>query len=77
MSQTFGVLREPLGIATLDGLDGPGVKPASTILQEASVGHLVGQRVLERVFEVGKQACLVNKFRRLKMPKFPSEIFFR
>src|SRR5262245_9551778 len=49
MSQTFGVLRKPRGIATLDGLDRPGVERATAVLQEASVGHFVGEGVLEGV----------------------------
>ena len=47
------------------------------ILQKASVSDFMGERVLESVFEIGKQTCLVNKFRRLKMTEFPPEILLR
>ena len=40
---------------------------APAILKQDFHKHLVRQRVLKSVFEVGKQACLVNKFRRLKI----------
>jgi hypothetical protein len=48
----------------------------AAILKKAPVSHFVSQRVLKSVFEIGKQAGLVNKFRRLKMSQLPSEIFF-
>jgi hypothetical protein len=47
--ETLDVLGEPLGVEALDGLHGPGVERAAPLLEEASVGHLVGQRVLEDV----------------------------
>ncbi len=47
------------------------------ILEKPSISNLMRKRVLESVFEVGKQARLVNKFRRLKVRQLPSEIFLR
>ncbi len=41
------------------------VPPA--LVEEASVGHLVRERVLERVFEVGEEARLVEELGRLEM----------
>src|SRR4029450_1170931 len=55
VGQALHVLREPLGVASLDGLHRPGVQSTSAILQKASVGHLVGERVLERILDVGEQ----------------------
>lgn len=53
------------------------MKRAPPFLKQTPVSNFVRERVLEGVFEVGKQACLVNEFGRLKMAQFPSEIFFR
>ena len=36
------------------------MKVAATIPEETSVGHLVGQRVLEGVLEIGEEAALVE-----------------
>ena len=66
MGQALDVLREPLGVEALDGLDGPGVERAPAVLEEAPVGHLVGQRVLEGVLDVGEQARLVEELGRLE-----------
>jgi hypothetical protein len=61
MRQALGVLRQPLRVETLDGRDRPGVERAAANLEEASVGHLVGERVLEGVLDVREQACLVQE----------------
>ena len=66
-----GVVREPLdllgqalGVERLDGLDDPGVQRAPALLEQAAVGDLVGERVLEGVLEIREQARLVEELRR-------------
>jgi hypothetical protein len=49
VGQALDMLRQALGIEPLDGLDGPGVEGAPATLEEAAVGHLVSEGVLERV----------------------------
>ena len=44
-----------------------GVERAPALLDHAAVGHLVGEGVLERVLEVGKEARLVQELRRLQL----------
>src|SRR5262245_45084488 len=57
---------QTVGVEPLEGLDGPGVEPASAVLQQASVGHLVRQRVLEGVLGVREQTRLVEELGRLE-----------
>ena len=66
MGQALNVLRESPGVASLDGLDGPGVESTSALLQEAPIGHLVSQRVLEGVLNVREQARFVEELGRLE-----------
>ena len=58
VGQALDVLREPLGVEALDGLDDPGVERAPALLEEAAVGHLVGQGVLEGVLERRGTGCV-------------------
>ena len=68
--QPLNLFGEAIRIQFLDRFHDPRMKRAAALLEQASVCDFVSQRVLESVFEVGKQAGLVNKFRRLKMPQF-------
>jgi hypothetical protein len=43
------------------------VEGAPTLLEKAAIGHLLRERVLERVFELRKQACLVEKLGGLQV----------
>ncbi len=69
-----GVLREPLdvlaeaiGVERLDRRHDPGVQRAPPLVEHAAVGHLVGERVLEGVFEIGEEARLVEELGGLQM----------
>jgi hypothetical protein len=64
-----GMVREPLHVVdqairvqTLDGIDDLTVKRPPAVVKETPVGHVVGKRVLEGVFDVGETACLVHEF---------------
>ena len=52
---------EPIGIEALDGRHDLAVEAAAPVLQQAPVGHLVGEGVLEGVFEVREEARLVQE----------------
>ena len=43
-------------------------------LKHACVGDLVGERVLERVLEIGKEARLVQELGGLEVAQFPAKI---
>src|SRR5262249_36614578 len=65
MSDPLDLFHETVCIQTLDGLRHTGVEIPSSLMQERSVGDLLGQRVLERVFAVRMQGHLVEEFGRL------------
>ena len=61
----LGVLAEAVGVQALERLEDRGVERAPALLEHAVVGHLVGEGVLERVLEVGKEPRLVQELRGL------------
>ena len=64
VGQPLDVLGQPVGVEPLDGLHDPRVQRAAPLVQQAAVGDLVGQRVLERVLELGEQAASRRGTRR-------------
>src|SRR3990172_1772825 len=60
---------QAIRIESFNSLDDPGMENTPPFLKEAPVGDLVGQRMLEGVFELGEETRLVNKFSGLKMCK--------
>jgi hypothetical protein len=69
MRQVLDVLGEPFGAESLDSRRDARVKGAAPLPEHAPVRHLVGQRMLEGVLDLGKEARLVEKFRRLQVHK--------
>ena len=65
--QAFDLLGHPLGRERLEGLDQARVQPPPPLQQEAAVGHLVRQGMLEGVFRLGEQAGLIQELRRLQV----------
>ena len=66
VSQALDLLIGPIGVERLDGLYNPGVECAPPILEHARVGDLVGEGVLEGVFEIREDARLVEQLGRLE-----------
>jgi hypothetical protein len=62
VGQAFDLLGHPLSDERLQCLDNPGVQAAPPLLQEAFVGHLLGEAVLEGILDLWKQAGLVEEF---------------
>jgi hypothetical protein len=60
-------LSTPVGCQRLNGLDQARVQPPAPLQQEAAIGHLVRQGMLEGVFRLGEQAGLIKKLRRLQV----------
>ena len=67
MGQPLYMLREAVTVKRLDRVDDPGVKIAPTVLQEAAVGDIVREGMLEGVLEVGKEARLVQELGGLEV----------
>ena len=70
------MVREPLdlfgqaiGSALFDGLHNLGMQDAPPLLQEAPVGHLVGEGVLEGAFALGEEPRLIEKLGGLQVGK--------
>jgi hypothetical protein len=62
-SQPFDVLSQPARIEALDRLYDPAMECAPLILEQTAIGHVVGQRVLEAVHEIGGDRSLVQELR--------------
>ena len=60
---------EAVGTEGLDGNQDAGMERAAALPEQAAVGDLVRERVLERVLWVGEQARLVNELSRLEATK--------
>jgi hypothetical protein len=65
--QPFYLLSHPLGRQRFEGFDNARVQPPPPLQQEAVVGHLVCQGMLEGVFRLGEQARLIQELRRLEV----------
>ena len=63
MRKPLHVVHQAIGVQTLDGVDDLNVKGPPTVVKETPVGHVVGERVLEGVFDVGEAVRLVQEFR--------------
>ena len=66
VSKPLDMLGQPLGVKAFDGFDDPGVDGAPALLQEAAVGHLMGERVFESVLHVREETGLVQELRSLQ-----------
>jgi hypothetical protein len=66
VSEPLDVLGEPVAMQHLDGVHQAGVECPTPLLQQAAVGHFVGQRVLERVLQLRKQCRLIEELGRLE-----------
>src|SRR5262245_40505751 len=69
IGELLDVFSEAIGKAYLDGFHEPGMEQAAALGRQSRIDRLVGQRVLERVLEVGEQACLLEELGGLKAPK--------
>ena len=54
----------------------PGVQRAPPFLEEAAIGHLVGEGVLERVFELREEARLIEKLGGLEVGQAVPQLVF-
>ena len=67
VGQPLDLLGQAVPGERLDGLDDAGVQHAPPLLEQAAVGHLVGQGVLEGVLQLGEEARLVQELGRLQV----------
>ena len=76
VGESLDVLGEPVGIEPLDHLDDARVQLTASLLQKGAVGHLVRERVLEAVLEVGKEARLVEELGGLEAGEATPQVGF-
>jgi hypothetical protein len=67
VGQSVHLLGQPVGIQLLHGHHNAGVQHPSPLLQQAAVGHLVGEGMLEGVLPLGEQARLVEELGPLEL----------
>jgi hypothetical protein len=67
VGQAFDLLGHPVAGERLQGLDDVGIEYPPPLLQEAPVGHLLGEDMLEGVRVLGKEARLVEEFGSLQV----------
>jgi hypothetical protein len=67
------VLGKTVRVDTFDGADDTRVQYPAPVLEDASVGDLVGKRVLEGVLKIREKARLVQKLGRLEMAEAPAQ----
>ena len=60
--QPVGSFGQSIGIDLLTGDQCRGMKRATPVRRQHPIGRIVNQRVLEAVFDVRKQVCLVEEF---------------
>src|SRR5215831_7926798 len=65
--QTLDLLCQPVPREPFQGLDNTGMQRAPPLLQQATVGHLVRQGVLEGVFWLREEARLIEELRGLEV----------
>ena len=77
MGEPLRLLAQATGGVMLHGFDDSGMELPTAIVEEASVGDLVGQGVLERVLEIGKEARLVEELGGLQPGETSAQGVFR
>jgi hypothetical protein len=65
--QRLELLCQTVGMERLDRVDDPGVEGPAPLVEQAPVGHVVDERVLEGVLEIREQARLVEELTREKV----------
>jgi hypothetical protein len=67
MGQQFDLLGQPVGVACLDGLRDLGMQAAPPLLQKAAVSDLMGEGVLEGIFQLGVETRLIEELSSLQV----------
>ncbi|HSE94534.1 MAG TPA: hypothetical protein VLD61_01500, partial [Methylomirabilota bacterium] len=77
VSELFDVLCQPFGMEPLDGFYDLAIESAPPVVEEAPVGHVMGQGVLEGVLEVREEPRLVEELGGLEGGEAAAERFLR
>src|SRR5215475_14211588 len=74
MGQPCHLLGQPVGIEPFAGCDDAGVQGMAPLQQETTVGHLVGEGVLEGVVELGEEAGFVEELSGLQVAETAAQL---
>src|SRR5262249_8733343 len=77
MGQPLRLLGDALARVPLDGLGDTGVQGALAVVEQTLVGHLMRERVLERVLKVRKELDLVEELCGLQASKLGEHLVLR
>jgi hypothetical protein len=77
VGQAFDVLDHPVPGQCFEALDNAGMEHPTPLLEQAAVGHLVRESVLEGILAVGIQTRFVEEFRRLQASEAPAQRVLR
>ena len=69
VGEALDLFIQPVCVESLDRANNLRVQRLAPLLQQAAVGHLVGQRVLEGVLQVREELRLVDELRFLQVGK--------
>jgi hypothetical protein len=69
VSQAFDLFGYPVPSERLEGLDDAGMEQSPPLLQQAAVGHLMGQGVLEGIGVFREEARFVEELAGLEVRK--------
>src|SRR5262245_31720180 len=75
VSQRFEVFLDIVACPFLDRFENLRMKCDSSGAKQLPVSYLTGNRVLERILQLGEQVCFIKEFRRLQMRKVEAQIF--
>src|SRR5262249_53802550 len=67
VGQAFGLLGPPVPSERFEGRDDAGMQRPPSLLEQTTVGHLMGQGMLEGVLTLGKETRLIEKLGRLEV----------
>src|SRR5262249_44037839 len=67
---------EEAGVQVLDRVHGAGVQLATAFSKQTAIGHLVGERMLERVLVIGEQPRLVEELSVLQVGELSAQLRF-
>src|SRR5262249_50228006 len=75
VSQRFEIVLVIVACPFLDRFENLRMECDSSGAKQLPVSYLTGNRVLERILQLGEQVCFIKEFRRLKMRKAQAQIF--
>jgi hypothetical protein len=67
VGQAVDLLGQTVSGKRLEGLDDAGMQRPPPLLQETLVSHLMGERMLKGIFDLGEEARLIQELGSLQM----------